>query len=76
MTHRVGMKGQVVIPKELRDRCGIEPGAEVVFWYCDDHVAVRPVGSAEPLRGRLRGLGLTKELERERKADRGREARR
>jgi antitoxin PrlF len=31
MTHRVGAKGQVVIPKPIRNRLGIEPGDEVVF---------------------------------------------
>ncbi|MEQ8717746.1 MAG: AbrB/MazE/SpoVT family DNA-binding domain-containing protein [Acidimicrobiales bacterium] len=40
MTHRVGPKGQVVIPKELRDEFGIEPGDEVSFWRHGDHVAV------------------------------------
>jgi AbrB family looped-hinge helix DNA binding protein len=76
MTHRVGPKGQVVIPKELRDELGIEPGDEVSFWRHGDHVAVRPVGHRRPLRGRFRGSALTAELERERAADRGREARR
>lgn len=74
MTHRVGPKGQVVIPKELRDRLGIEPGDEVDFWLDDDHVAVRLVEHRRPLRGRFHGSPLTSELQRERAADRRREA--
>ena len=74
MTHRVGAKGQVVIPKELRDQLGIEPGDEVNFWLHDDHVAVRPADHRRPLRGRFRGSALTHELERERVADRARES--
>lgn len=74
MTHRVGAKGQVVIPKELRDQLGIEPGDEVNFWLHDDHVAVRPVGHRRPLRGRFRDTALTDELERDRASDRDREA--
>ena len=31
MTHKVGAKGQVVIPKAIRDQIGIEPGDEVAF---------------------------------------------
>jgi AbrB family looped-hinge helix DNA binding protein len=74
MTSKVGPKGQVVIPKDLRDRLGIEPGDEVDFWLVDDHVAVRPVGLRRPLRGRFAGGGLTSELARQRRADRRREA--
>jgi AbrB family looped-hinge helix DNA binding protein len=74
MTHRVGPKGQVVIPKELRDELGIEAGDEVSFWLHDDHVAVRPAGRGRPLRGRFQGSALTDELERERADDRAREA--
>jgi len=72
--HRVGPKGQVVIPKELRDALGIEPGDEVSFWRHDDHVAVRPAGMRRPLRGRFAGSALVDELERERAADRQRES--
>jgi AbrB family looped-hinge helix DNA binding protein len=72
MTHRVGPKGQVVIPKELRDELGIEPGDDVSFWRDGDHVAVRRAGRAE-LQGRFRGLGLTSSLEADRRADRARE---
>jgi len=74
MTHRVGTKGQVVIPKDLRDELGIEPGDEVTFWRHGDHVAVRLAGRRRPLRGRFRGSPLTDELERERAADLAREA--
>lgn len=74
MTHRVGAKGQVVIPKELRDQLGIEPGDEVSFWLHGDHVAVRPTELRRPLRGRFSGSALVQELARERAADRAREA--
>ena len=73
MTHRVGSKGQVVIPKELRDELGIEAGDEVSFWRHDDHVAVRPANRRRPLRGRFRGSGLTETLMGERAIDRTRE---
>ena len=77
MIHTVGPKGQVVIPKELRDRFGIKPGDEVNFWYCDDHLAMRPVRldrNPTPLRGRFRGSGLVEDLKAERHAERQREA--
>lgn len=41
MTHRVGPKGQVVIPKAIRDELGIEPGDEVVFELDGKDVRVR-----------------------------------
>lgn len=74
MTHRVGPKGQVVIPKALRDELGIEPGDEVSFWRHDDHVAVRPAGPRRPLRGRFAGSSLVDVLESERRADRAGDA--
>ena len=76
MTHRVGTKGQVVIPKELRDRMGIEPGDEVNFWIDGDHVALGRAADRPGLRGRFAGSALTSVLEAEREADRGREGRR
>jgi AbrB family looped-hinge helix DNA binding protein len=69
----VGPKGQVVIPKGLRDELGIEPGDEVTFWRHGDHVAVRPTDMARPLRGRFRGSPLADQLLEERKAERARE---
>jgi AbrB family looped-hinge helix DNA binding protein len=74
MTHRVGTKGQVVIPKELREELGIEPGDEVSFWRHGDHVAVRPASRRPSLRGRFAGSHLVDELAAERAADRRRES--
>jgi antitoxin PrlF len=74
MTHRVGAKGQVVIPKELRDELGIEPGDQVTFWRHGDHVAVRPASRRRRLRGRFEGARLVDVLAAERGADRRRES--
>ena len=70
MTHRVGPKGQVVIPKELRDDLGILPGDLVEFWREGDHVIVRRAVPEEPLFGRFRGAGLAELLAADRAAER------
>lgn len=72
MTSRVGPKGQVVIPKDLRDRLGILPGDEVDFVLDDDAVRVAPVRELATLRGSLAGLELVAELEADRNAERDR----
>ena len=69
MTSRVGPKGQVVLPKALRDRLGIAPGDEVDFTLDDDAVRVEPVRDQRSLRGTLAGLGLTEELEADHRAE-------
>jgi AbrB family looped-hinge helix DNA binding protein len=76
MTHLVDAKGQVVIPKELRDELGIEPGDEVTFWREGDHVAVRPARHRPALRGHLAGTDLVEVLIAERTTDRVRESHR
>ncbi len=58
---RVTEKGQVTIPKELRDAYGIGAGTEVQFEANGSTIVVRKVGD-EPTRGRrvanrLRGRG-------------------
>lgn len=73
MTHKVGPKGQVVIPKELREALGIRPGDEVTFSQEADHLVVHPCRRLRPLRGRFAGRQLVEHLERERERDRRRE---
>jgi AbrB family looped-hinge helix DNA binding protein len=57
MIRRVGVKGQVVIPKEIRDRIGIQPGDEVAFDADGDEVRIRRVKDVETNRaGRIKAL--------------------
>lgn len=58
---RVTEKGQITIPKELRDALGIGAGSEVEFERRQDTIIVRKVADS-PTRGRriaerLRGRG-------------------
>lgn len=76
MTRRVGPKGQVVIPKEMRDRLGIKPGDEVNFQEDAGSVKVIPVRDARDLRGRFRGSGMAAELLAARRAEELRDAQR
>jgi AbrB family looped-hinge helix DNA binding protein len=71
MTHRLGPKGQVVIPKELRDHLGVGPGDEVDFELDDDTATVRviPVRDRPTLMGSLAGHGLLSELEADRRSE-------
>ncbi len=71
--HRVGTKGQVVIPKEIRHELGIESGDAVVFWVDGDHVVIQP-RSRPALKGLLAGHDLVSVLARERAAERRRES--
>jgi AbrB family looped-hinge helix DNA binding protein len=58
---RVTEKGQVTIPKELRDALGIGGGSEVAFERADDAILIRKVsdglGRGSRLVDQLRGRG-------------------
>lgn len=41
MTHKMGPKGQVVVPKDMRERHGLRPGDEVVFDDADGEIRLR-----------------------------------
>lgn len=59
MTRRVGAKGQVVIPKRLRDELALQPGSEVDFEHDGGSVRILPAGAAgtRGLRGRYASSG-------------------
>jgi len=72
MTVRVGAKGQVVIPKSIRDRVGLHPGDEVDFELRgEDEVVLVAVKRSASLAGRFAGSGMATRL----LADRRREPR-
>ena len=59
MTVKVGEKGQVVIPKAIRDVVGLHPGDEVDFELRDGEVVlVQGSRAAKPLGGRFAGSGM------------------
>lgn len=70
MTHRVGAKGQVVIPKRLRKRQGLGPGVPVAFEERPNGVLVSVQAAPEPLRGRYHDTGMAAKLLEDRAAER------
>lgn len=84
MTYKVGPKGQVVLPKAVREALGIEPGDDVTIEERDGEARVRKVESRAEIIERLRGSladpadggpSATDELLAERRRDREREDR-
>ncbi|MGH9129961.1 MAG: AbrB/MazE/SpoVT family DNA-binding domain-containing protein [Acidimicrobiales bacterium] len=71
MTGRVGAKGQVVIPKSLRDEANLHPGDEVDFELKDGEIVLRASRLPRALGGRFAGSGMASRL----LEDRGREPR-
>jgi AbrB family looped-hinge helix DNA binding protein len=60
--HRVGPKGQVVIPKHLRDALGLHPGDEVDFEFDGMKITIEPRRERASMRGRFKGSGLAEGL--------------
>jgi antitoxin PrlF len=63
MTQKMGAKGQVVIPKDLRKQANLGPGDDVTFEPVDDGgIVVRKTGGRTPLRGRFAKSGMAARL--------------
>ena len=71
MTGRVGTKGQVVIPKSLRDQVNLHPGDEVNFELKDGQIVLTASRLPAALGGRFERSGMASRLLK----DRGREPR-
>jgi AbrB family looped-hinge helix DNA binding protein len=66
----MGTKGQIVIPKDLRERAGLGPGADVSFEPVDDGIVVRRADRQSQLRGRFAGSGMAERLLEDRRSER------
>ncbi len=69
---RASSKGQIVIPKAIREKLGIGPGKRVLFRLAGDHAEIVPLAD-EPIKA-IRGIlkseiSLSEELLKERKRD-------
>jgi AbrB family looped-hinge helix DNA binding protein len=57
----VSPKFQVVIPREVRDSLGIQPGEELQVFRYGDRIELVPVRSIRQMRGFLQGIDTTVE---------------
>ena len=66
MAQTIDQKGQVVVPKSIRDALGIGPGDEVVVSLTDGGALIQPVNATTSLRGIFAGLNMLEMLEHDR----------
>lgn len=58
-TVTVSSKYRVVIPKEIRDSMGIQPGGKVQIFQHGDRIELVPVKEMKKMRGFLNGIDTT-----------------
>jgi AbrB family looped-hinge helix DNA binding protein len=69
MTTRIGSKGQVVIPKALRDQAQLHPGDEVDVAFEGNRIVIAPRARDGALGGRFAGSGMAQRLLDERRRE-------
>jgi AbrB family looped-hinge helix DNA binding protein len=62
MTIRIGAKGQVVIPKAVREQAQLHPGDEVEVAFADDQIVISARRRAASLGGRFAKSGMAERL--------------
>ena len=67
MAQKVGPKGQVVVPKQIRDQLGFGPGDEVIVTITENGALIQSLASTRSLKGLFAGSKMLKMLEQERK---------
>ena len=65
-TVTVSPKFQVVIPREIREALGIQPGQKVQVLQYQNRIEFIPVRPIEQMRGFLKGIDTTIEREQDR----------
>lgn len=65
-TVTISPKFQVVIPKAVRERLGLEPGEQLCVVVTDGHIRLVPVLEPGRLRGLCKGIDTTIEREEDR----------
>lgn len=62
MTTRIGAKGQVVIPKAIRDQAKLHPGDEVEVAFTQEQIVIIARRNSQPLGGRFAQSGMAGRL--------------
>ena len=63
----ISTKGQIVIPKGVREILGLRPGTKINIEFEGDEIKLRPIKENIPdrLYGKYRGINLLADLEKE-----------